>query len=189
MLQAPFSYLQQTTIVLPILAAGAFSILVTTWSWRTSGTLNEKQFDLVKVIGLILMGILLLAQSILSAWGNRIIARDFAELCALEHSLVEFTPASAATPLRDPLHIKEFKRLLKEAESVSTRRTRSVREIAFSFPGTDSRLFLGRDSANADEFWLHIDRPASYGRGPWLVKQFHSPDLTRFMDGRVASHP
>jgi hypothetical protein len=77
--------------------------------------------------------------------------------------------------------VDAFFTLLENAQTVPAHHSYPVDQVGISFPGARESYTLGRDSANADEFWLQVDRsdlPRAHER---ILRQFHSTALTAWL--------
>ncbi|HBC74033.1 MAG TPA: hypothetical protein DC017_04055 [Candidatus Wallbacteria bacterium] len=71
--------------------------------------------------------------------------------------------------------------ILKNCASVASHHSHPINEIVFTFSGNSSRYLFGRDSQNANEYWLKIKDEILYGSGEYPLKQFRSDEMTGWL--------
>jgi hypothetical protein len=90
--------------------------------------------------------------------------------------------APRAAKLSKPADIAELVALLRSGRDVAAHHSHPEHEITFRF-ADDPRVFsLGRDSAEANEYWLKLDSsPVGGEQGIPKLRQFQSPELTAWL--------
>lgn len=81
----------------------------------------------------------------------------------------------------DKNEIKNFAVILKNSASVASHHSHPINDIVFTFSENGSRYLLGRDSQNANEYWLKIKDEILYGSGEYPLKQFRSDEMTGWL--------
>ena len=175
-----FEGLQSLFVIFPIvwvimfLSALSYGYLKNTGKLTARGETRFKAFLFGGIGGFVIFAI------ILGSISKFIVYQDYQAVFAGPIQKLEFNLENRKVSVADANEIRRFKSILDHARSVGAHHSHPTRSITFRVDGCPSVFFLGRDSANKDEFWLRVQNE-SYGPGEHQLDQFHTTELEEWL--------
>lgn len=171
-----FEGLQNIFVIFPIVWLILFFSVITFGVLKHTGRLTEKGERWFKRYLLGGIGSFIFFAIVLGFSSKYIVYQDYVAAFARTPKLIEFELENRKVLITDEKEIRRFKDILAAARSVGAHHSHPTREIKFRVDGCSSIFFLGRDSANKDEFWFKVQNK-EYGPGEHQLDQFRTTEL------------